>query len=163
MGLVAIGRVIKAFGLRGQILVEPLTDFPERFAPESIVLVQGRPHAIEKSREAKGRWILTLEGIHSLEEARRLRDECLTIKESNLRPLPPGQYYQFQILGLGVYTSAGQYLGEVSDILTTGSNDVYVVKGSGVEFLVPAIADFIREIDVEGGRMVVEMPMDSSA
>ncbi len=156
-GQVAIGKVLKAFGLRGRLLVEPLTDFPERFAPDSVVFLRGHPRLIKSSKPARGRWVLQLEGINTLEEARQLRDELLTIRDSDLHPLPQGQYYQFQMIGLRVYTTAGQYLGDISDILETGSNDVYVVKGPGRELLVPAIADFVREVDVEGRRMVVEI------
>ena len=161
-GQVTIGRIIKAFGLQGQLLVEPLTDFPERFAPESIVLLQGSPRTIQHSRLTKGWWVLKLEGINTLEEACQLRDEPLTIGEADLHPLPQGQYYRFQIVGLRVYTTAGEYLGDITDILETGSNDVYVVKGAGKETLVPAIAEFIHEVDLEGRRIVIEMEGASS-
>lgn len=155
-GLVAIGKVAKAFGIRGQILVESLTDFPDRFATKRVVRVQGHPRAIVESRQTKGRWVLKLEGIDSLEEALQLRGQLLTIEESDLRPLPQGQYYRFQILGLKVFTPSGEYLGDISEVLDTGSNDVYIVNGAGKERLIPAISDVIREIDLEGRRMVVE-------
>ena len=156
--LVTIGRVTKPFGLKGQVMVEPLTDFPDRFAPNSTILIRGRRHTITKSRSSKGRWTLKLEGIDHLDEAKMLRGELLKIEASDLRPLPQGQYYRFQILGLEVVTPSGESLGRVSDILQTGANDVYVVTGTGKERLVPALSDVIQEVDLEAGRMVVELP-----
>ena len=72
-------------------------------------------------------------------------------------PLPAGQYYRFQIIGLQVWTTLGDYLGKVEDVLPTGSNDVYVVQSEAGELLVPAIDDVVKKIDVEGNRMVVEL------
>ena len=157
----AIGKVLRPFGLRGQILVEPLTDFPERFSPEQVLIVRGRPRAIVASQRKKSRWILKLEGIDTPAESEELRDEPLHIRASELHPLPPGQHYRFQLLGLKVYTTGGEYLGDISEILATGSNDVYVVTGTGKELLIPALADVVRNVDVDGGKMVVQIPEGS--
>ena len=105
--LITIGKVIKAFGLKGQVMVESLTEFPDRFAPNSAVLIRGRRYTISKSRSNRGRWTLKLEGIDHLDEARKLRGELLQIEASDLRPLPQGEYYRFQILGLEVVTPSG--------------------------------------------------------
>ena len=156
--LITIGKVIKAFGLKGQVMVESLTEFPDRFAPNSAVLIRGRRYTISKSRSNRGRWTLKLEGIDHLDEARKLRGELLQIEASDLRPLPQGEYYRFQILGLEVVTPSGESLGQVTDILQTGANDVYVVTGTGKERLVPALPDVIREVDLGAGKMVVELP-----
>ena len=74
-----------------------------------------------------------------------------------LRPLPPGQYYQFQLMGLEVWTSDGKRLGQVAEILPTGSNDVYVVQGEDGELLIPAIEDVVKSVGLETGRITVEL------
>ncbi|MCH8345607.1 MAG: 16S rRNA processing protein RimM, partial [Chloroflexi bacterium] len=70
--------------------------------------------------------------------------------------LPEGQYYRFQIIGLEVRNATGAILGRVTDILTTGANDVYIVRSEKREILVPATDDVIKEIDVERGLMLIE-------
>ncbi|MFQ5872702.1 MAG: ribosome maturation factor RimM [Dehalococcoidia bacterium] len=159
--LVAIGKVIRPFGLKGQILIESLTDFPERFSPDQVLIIRGRPRVVAASRRKKDHWILKLEGIDTPDGAEELRDEPLHIRASDLHPLPPGQHYRFQLLGLKVYTTGGEYLGDISEVLATGSNDVYVVTGTGKELLVPALVDVVRDVNVDGGKMVVQMPEGS--
>jgi 16S rRNA processing protein RimM len=67
-----------------------------------------------------------------------------------------GQYYTFQLIGLKVLTTDGEYLGQIADIMTTASNDVYIVKGKRGEILIPAIEDVVKSIDLEKGEMVIE-------
>ena len=155
--MVAVGRIIKPAGLKGQIAVKSLTDFPDRFAPTSVVFLQGSPRVIKESRPGKGRWTISLEGVDALEDAERLRGELLTIPESEVHSLPEREYYQFQLLGLKVFNASGEHLGEVTDVLETGSNEVYVVTKENKELLIPAVADFVLEVDVKGKRMVVDI------
>ena len=157
-GPIAIARVLKPIGLKGQVLVEPLTDFPDRFSPGKALLLEGEPRTIQSSSRRKARWALKLEGIDSRTDAESLRDMVLHIEESDIHDLGPRQYYRFQLLGLEVYTVGGQLLGEISDVLETGSNDVYVVAQSEGELLIPATSDVVREVDLEGGRLVADVP-----
>ncbi len=154
--LINVGRVIKPFGLRGRVVVEPLTDFPERFAPGGVLLIQGQGFEITASQPRKDRWVLKLKGVDTPEQAEDLRGAFLQVPESDLHPLPEGQHYRFQIIGLLAVTVDGEELGTVADVLQTGGNDVYLVKGPGGEHLVPALPEFITGIDLEAGRMVVE-------
>ena len=101
---------------------------------------------------------MKLEGIDSRNDAESLRDLVLYIGASEIHTLEPRQYYRFQLLGLKVYTIGGQLLGEISDVLETGSNDVYVVTRPEGELLVPATSEVVREVDLEGGRLVADMP-----
>ena len=154
--LIAVGRVIKPFGLRGQIVIFPLTDFPERFAPGAAILIEGQSFEISASQPHKGRWVLKLKGVDTPEQAEDLRGCALNVPESDLHPLPEGEYYRFQVIGLLAVTKDGDELGRVTDVLETGGNDVYLIKGSGGERLVPALPQFVTEIDLDAGRMIVE-------
>jgi len=150
-GYVAVGRALSPHGLSGEFRVEPLTDFPERFEVGRSLYIGGERHIIEACRWDRGRLYLRLPGIDSAEAAAALRHRLLEIPEREVKPLADGQYYQFQIVGLPVRTTAGLPLGRVSAVLTTGANDVFVVHGMLGEVLLPAISDVIKKVDLEGG------------
>jgi len=92
-----------------------------------------------------------------VEDATELRGQFLEVPQSQIRPLPNGEYYQFQLLGLEVWTTEGELLGRIAHILPTGSNDVYVVPSKHGELLIPAIEDVVISIDLEKGRIVIEL------
>jgi 16S rRNA processing protein RimM len=158
----AIGQVIRAHGVRGEISVIVLTDFPERFATMEWVYLGDQTEAksfhLEKYRWHKQNVLLTLAGVTTRTQAEKLRGQLVQIPIEEAMPLPEGSYYPHQLLGLQVMTSAGQRLGVVTDILETGANDVYVIKGeSQTEILLPAIPDVVKAIDLEKGQIVVEL------
>jgi 16S rRNA processing protein RimM len=151
-----VGRILAPWGIRGEVKVEVLTDFPQRFAPGKAVYLNTGPLEIERCRYHKHHLILKLVTVDSIEAAEKLRGQALTIPSSELYPLPEGQYYTFQLIGLKVVTTKGQTLGRVTDIMSTGSNDVYIVEGKRGEILIPAIEDVVKSIDLQKGKMVVE-------
>jgi len=159
-----VGVVIKPVGLKGEIKVKPLTDNPDRYAPGSSLWfapVGGKPapFVVEDVSEYKGILRVLFAGIESVEEAERYRGQEIFVPEAEVPPLPEGEYYHFQIIGLDVYASGGRLLGKVTDIFEAGEKDVYVIKGRGKEYLVPATGEHIREIDVERGRITL-YPME---
>lgn len=155
-GYVAVGRVSTAWGVGGVVKVIPLVDKRGRLAPGWSVNVAGQRRTIESSRWQKGLAYLKLSGIDDREAALALREQLLTVPATELEPLAEGLYYRFQLVGLAVSSAAGAALGRVTDILSTGANDVYVVQGERGEILVPATDDIVKEIDLERGRMVIE-------
>lgn len=151
-----IGQVLSPWGLRGELRVRPFTDFPERFDTGAEVCIDGVSYTIESSRPSKDSFILKLKGIDTPEAAAGLGHKEIVIPAGELKPLPPGRYYQHDIIGLAVWTTDGEYIGRVSQVLTTGCNDVYVVKTDSKEVLIPAVKDVVKEIDLRGKRMVIE-------
>ena len=151
-----VGYILAPWGIRGEVKVEVVTDFPERFAPRKIVYLNTRPLEIESCHPHKQHLVVKLATIDSVEDAEKLREQDLTIPRSELYPLPEGQYYTFQIIGLKVVTTEGKLLGRITEIMTTGSNDVYIVEGKRGEILIPAIEDVVKSIDLEKGKMVIE-------
>jgi len=152
---ITIGEVLGAWGLKGAFRVRPLTDFPERFEPGETVLIEGVPHVIQSSSWQKDGVIVTLPGIDTPEAAAGMRRKNLDIPATELRELPAGQYYQFDIIGMEVLTVDGVVLGKVTNILDCG-NDVYVVKGETKEILIPATKDVIKNIDLKSKRITIE-------
>jgi len=156
-GFVTVGRILRPWGVRGHLKVEPLTDFPDRFSPGSLLYIDGVAHRVEECRWRQGRAYIKLSGIDGT-AAQALRGRSLSVPEGELRPLPEGCYYQFQLLGLAVRDRQGRPLGRVAEILSTAGNDVLVVRGPGGELLLPALEDVILKVDLEGGWMEVDPP-----
>ncbi len=155
-GYVAVGRIGPAWGVRGAVKVIPLVDTRERLARGRSVTVGDERRVIESSHWRKGLVYLKLSGIDDRDAASSLRDRFLAVPESELEPLAEGEYYRFQIIGLEVRSATGAVLGHVTDVLTTGANDVYIVRSGKREILVPATGEVIKEIDVERGLMLIE-------
>jgi len=134
------------------------TDFPERLPewPALEMVGRGAPRraTIEYVKGiVGGRCIVKLEGIDDRDQAEAIRGQALRIGRKDIPALPEGSYYDFQIVGLHVFTSDGRDLGRVTQIMRTGANDIYETD-SGV--LLPAISDVIREVDLDAGRIIVE-------
>ena len=158
----AVGRVVKAHGVRGEISVAVLTDFPERFnSLEWLYLgneLEAEPYRLEKYRWHKKNILVTLEGVADRNQAEQLRGQLVQVPIEDAVPLPEGSYYLYQLVGLQVVTGDGQPLGIVSDILETNANDVYVVNREGhKEILLPAVEDVVKSIDLERRQIIVEL------
>lgn len=157
--LIAIGKIVAPHGVRGDVRVAPLTDFPERFEKlASVLLEDGRRLEIAHTRYHKQSVILKFRGLDDRNAVEALRGKLLKVTREEAVKLPAGHYFIFDIIGLRVYDENGGCIGVVGDVIATGSNDVYVVDREGAQpVLVPAIKDVVRLIDVPGGRMVVKL------
>ena len=157
-GRVVIGKAGAPHGLRGEVRVIPLTDFPERFESLSEVFIGERVFHVERVHCHRQFVLLTLAECTSREAAAKLTGELLRVAREDAAPLAEGEFYTFDIIGLAVLDMAGERLGEVTNVLKTGSNDVYVVKKpDGSELLVPALKNVVREIDIAGGFLRVDL------
>jgi 16S rRNA processing protein RimM len=108
----------------------------------------------------KGRALLKLQGCDDRSTAETLRGYLVQIPIEQAIPLEEGEFFEHQIVGLQVWTSAGEHLGRVEEILYTGANEVYVIRSpqpGRAELLIPAIEDVVLEIDPQAGRLVVEL------
>ncbi len=153
---VTIGQILAPWGIEGKLKVEIVTDFPQRFTPSSKIYINRQPMTIDSTEWHKRKVIIKLNTIDNLEAAQRLRGQLVEIHQSQVYPLPEGQYYHFQIIGLEVWTTQEELLGNITEILTADSNDNYVVQGAKGEILIPAIDDVVKSIDLNKGRIVIE-------
>ena len=158
-GFVAVGRVGAAFRLKGEMKVQVLTDNMARFRPGARLWAGQRKVTVATSREAQGHLFLTLKGFHDRTGAENFRHALLQVPETDLPPLPEGEYYRFQLIGLTVADRDGRVLGTLDEVIETGTNDVYRVHPpSGPDLLIPALADVILSVDLAARRMVVDPP-----
>lgn len=154
---ITIGQILRPWGVKGEIKVEVMTDFPDRFSPRQEIYIKHRTVTIEGSRWQRGQVILKLKEIDNIESAEVFRGQFIEIHRSQVSPLAENEYYRFQLTGLEVWTTEGDRLGHVSDILSTGSNDVMVVPYRGAELLIPTIEDVVKSVDLDAGRVVIEL------
>ena len=155
-GYVAVARVLGARGTSGALNVQSLAP-PTVLVRGRTVWTAGRQYEVQDVKRS-GRFLhVKLAGIEDRETAGRLRDKFLQVPETGLDPLPPGQYYRFQLLGLMVRSSDGQDLGPITDLLTAPENDVYVVRGAYGEVLIPAIDDVVLAVDLDARVVTVEI------
>ena len=155
---VIVGRIRSAWGLRGDVSVEVLSDAPHRFAPGSVLRLKGEPARVEYSRKGKRGLLVKLDTVNDRTQAEALRGADLTVLPEQVEALPDGMYYHFQILDLRVQTETGERLGAVSEIIITGGNDVYVVHKDGRrDILIPALPDVVLDVDLDTGVMTVSL------
>ena len=154
-----VGRIIAPWGVRGEVKVTIETDFPERFERLKRVYLgeKATSFVLEGSRLHKGHALLKLGGCDDRDAAEKLRGQLVQIPIEEAMPLGEDEYYIYQVVGLDVWTTEGEHLGRVSEVLFTGANDVYVVQGEKGEILIPAVEDVVLEVDPAGGRLTVEL------
>jgi 16S rRNA processing protein RimM len=147
-----VGRLRRTHGVRGEILFEPLTDFPERIQPGKVLYLgdEKRPFKVKSQRPHDTLMILGFEEIQDMDQAGQLRNQLVYVRKDSLPALPDGEYYHHDLLGCRVISEDGSVLGVLAEILQTGANDVYLVRDEvGNEILLPVIPDVIVGVDIE--------------
>jgi 16S rRNA processing protein RimM len=161
---VVLGEIVKAHGLRGEAKVRSEICDPENFLLPEVLLrapdgTTG-PVQVLSYRAQKGAYVLRLDGFSDISQVQARIGWELVCYGSKLPKLPTDEYYHFQLIDLPVFNQAGDKLGFLREIMTIPPNEVYVIKsdseGQGEELLLPAVASYIKEIDLAAGRIVVD-------
>lgn len=161
--LVAIAKIIKTRGLRGEIIADLLTDFPERFEGLTDVVGQmpegGRLDLkIEKFWFQKGRVVLKLDGYDTIDASEMLREVEICVPESETVELERGEFFDWQLAGCRVETLNGDTVGIVSEIMRTGGTEILVVRDGAREVLIPFAETICTDVDVEKKMIRVDPP-----
>jgi 16S rRNA processing protein RimM len=146
-----VGKVVGTHGLKGLLKVLPLTDFPERFDVGKHVSIKGREYEITQSQWHNRQVRLGLKDIGTIELAEGLVGSEVTVDDSDAPELEEGEYLVADLIGLEVVDVSGRKLGTVDEVIDGAAHDVYRVGHA----LVPAVKEFIKSIDLAGGRMTV--------
>ena len=162
MEYIEIGQIVNTNGLKGVVKVNPFTDDISKFEDLKYVYIQLKNELkkvkIEQVRYNKNQVLLKLEGIDSIEEAEKYRNFYLKTEKESQEDLGEDTYYIVDLIGLDVYSDKNEYLGKIEDVFPTGSNDVYVVKDNlGKQILIPAIADVVKKVDLNNGKMIINL------
>lgn len=156
--ILEIGKVVNTHGIRGELKIQPWCDDPMIFDELEYIYIGGKKYNITKSRFHKTCEIVAVEGIDNINDAEMLKNKIVTVEREMLGELPEGTYYIADIIGLEVRADDGEVLGRVSQVISTGSNDVYEVEREGKKpLLLPVIDDVVKEVDTDGGVIVVTL------
>ncbi|MFH1501955.1 MAG: ribosome maturation factor RimM [Candidatus Eisenbacteria bacterium] len=156
------GAVVRPHGIKGEVVVDLKSDLVDLVVCGSKVRLaapEGEEglFEVERARDHNGRLVVKLRGIDTRDGAEALRTWVLWMTREQVGELPEGRYFVDDILGLSVYCDTGECLGRVEEVLTMPASDVYVVRSDSEEILLPVIDEVVKEVDVEGGRMVVRL------
>ena len=156
---VIVGQIVNVHGVNGQLRVRVTSDVAHRFQLGRIVYINEAPFTITASRNFRGDQILlAFKEINDRDQARKSVGKLLTVPVESSPVLPEGEWFHFQLLGLQVIADDGEELGEITEILETGSNDVYVVSQGKSQILIPALKSVINEVRLDEGVMLVSLP-----
>ncbi len=156
----AVGKLHRPHGVHGEIVMEVLTDFPERLVTDMRLYVgpEYKPLTLRQRRWHRDLLLVTFEGYNTPEEISVFRNHFLFVLAEDRPPLPAGEYYHHQLIGMLVFDETGAALGTIYEILTTGANDVLVVRPqAGSDILLPMINDVVLDIDLVQQRVQVHV------
>lgn len=162
--MIAVGKISKSIGIKGEFKVTMFTDRPERFRNLEVVWIgadetTAKRHRVRSARVSKTAVVLGLEEIHSRSGADERRGEFVFVEKPDEVAPKRGSYYIHEIIGMNVVKESGEPVGIVQDVLTMPANDVWVVVGGNKEYLIPAIKQVIRSVDVRLRKIVIR-PME---
>lgn len=159
LDLFTIGQIVAPHGVRGDVRIYPDTDFPKRFLKMKYGYIDGKKYEVESARLHKRVVLMKFVGVDDRNAAELLVKKDLQVPREDLVSLQKGQHYIYDILGSAVYDLQDHELGKLTDVLRTGSNDVYVVTADdGKETLLAAIPDVIKSIDESAKKIIVDPP-----
>ena len=161
--MAAVGRIARAHGIRGQVIVNPETDFPEqRFRPGAKVFIKRGPSVdalvVATVRFQNGRPVIGLEGVETINDAKTLAGLEMRVPVEELAKLPAGTFYHHDLVGCHVVTGRGEEIGTVEGVEGTVGGSRLVVAGTKGEILIPLASEICPTIDVAARRIVIDPP-----
>ena len=157
-----VGQIVNTFGIKGFVKVNPFVDDLQRFDKLKKVYIKKKQELqkfeIEQVKYQKNIVLVKFKGIENIEEAEKLKNCYIEIDREDAIPLDEDTYFIADLLGSDVYTDEGKELGKLVDVFNTGSNDIYVVKDElGKSVLLPAIAEVVKDVNVQDKKIVVHL------
>ena len=154
MDWIPVGRLTRTHGLKGELKFYPFEQNGITVQSGQRICLGEMQLKVKSVRGIKSPFILKLDGINGIEDTKSLVGQEVRVARKDFDPLPEGEFYRFEIEGLKVFDDTEKYYGVVEEIVETGSNDVYVVRGEGKEWLIPMIDSVVQTIDLEQGKLI---------
>ncbi len=157
---VTVGKIVRPFGVRGQVRVLSLTDVPGRLENlTEVTLETPSGHSLEtevKDVQCEGRsYLFRFAAFSSPEDAVAYRGAWIKIPQEAVPPAPADHFYQFELIGLTVKEGSGDVLGVLEEVIETPAQHLFLIRGQGREFLLPALKKWIHKVDIAGREMTV--------
>jgi 16S rRNA processing protein RimM len=161
-GWIAVGRIGRAHGVKGEVTVLPLSEVASRFESGSLLFAgEGgdRPLTVATARRHRARLVVSFAEVGDRTQAEALVGTYLFVSVGSVPPLPEGTWWPHELVGCDVVTEGGRSLGTIREVVHGPANDLWATEGAGGEVLVPALKDVVRRVDLDGRRIVVrEVP-----
>lgn len=158
----SVGQIVNIHGFKGEVKVYPLTNDMERFSKLKQVYVETqdglKSYDIQSIKYLKNTVVLKLKGVDTEDAANKLRNCYVKVDRQKAVKLPKDNFFICDLIDCEVYDLNGALLGTITDVMQTGSNDVFVVKTDKKEILIPALKSIVKEVDIDGRKVVVELP-----
>jgi 16S rRNA processing protein RimM len=158
---IAVGKIIKVHGVQGHVKAIPYSGFPDRFTHLKTVYIDTEEgmcgFILEDVQLQNEVSLLKLRGIESRETAAALVKKDLWVPEEQQIELPEGEYFIHDLIGLAVFDTEGEYIGNLEEILLNAGNNVYVVRENQREVLIPAVPEFVKEINLQQKKVIVQL------
>ena len=160
--LLEIGKIVNTHGLRGEVKVVPWTDSPDDFYDVSYAYIKNKNEykklTIDGVKFQKNNVIVKFKEYNDINEILPFKNAVLYADRNDLGELPEGVYYIVDLIGLKVYTEDDEYIGEIADVFNAGASDIYDVKRDGKKnLLLPVIDEVVKSVDIENGRVTVNV------
>jgi 16S rRNA processing protein RimM len=160
--VIPLGEIVTTHGLGGWLKLKPYNSQTDVPSPEREIFLEKdgirSAHRIESSRRHKGQLLIKLLGVDLIGDAEPFIGATLGVAEATLQTLQPGEYYHYQVIGLEVFDLRGQRIGTITRTWSTPGAELYVVAGTSKEHLIPAVKEIIERVDLNAGRMIVNLP-----
>lgn len=158
-GYIYIGKIVNTHGIRGDVKVYPYTSDVKRFEKLKEICIEGEDNPVEIERVwySKNMVMLKLKGYNNINEVLKFKEKAIMIPESDAVELKEDEYFLYQLKGIEVFDTDGNYIGVVKEVLQPGANDVYVVKNGRKEYLIPGAKEIVPVIDVKNKKMIVKV------
>lgn len=155
---ITIGEIVNTHGINGELKILPMTDDLKRFRKLKKVYIDNEEKTVVWCKLLSDKAILKIEGIDTMNDAIKYKTKFIKVTREDAVKLPEGRYYEADIIDCTVEDENGVYLGKINEIIHTGSNDVYWIKGEK-ELLIPALKSIVTKMDVENGKVIIR-PLD---
>lgn len=150
------GEIVNTHGIQGEIKINPWSDSPAFLLDFSTLYVEGHPWKVNAARVHKNTVLVKLDGVNDVDAAMKLKGKRVSIARADAK-LPEGSFFLSDVIGIAVEDENGKTIGRVKDVLTPPAHNVYVVEGEGESHMIPAVEEFVKRVDIDGGKMVVRL------
>lgn len=159
MEYILVGKIINTHGVKGEVKLYPYTENIKRFSDLKTIYIGEEKSSIEIEgvRYHKNMALIKLEGLDNMNDVIFLKGEKVYIDEVDRIKLPKGKYFIYELIDCKVFDMEGNSLGYVKDVLQNSSNDVYIIKDNKKEYLIPAVKEFIKEINISEKKIVIDV------